>query len=309
MKKGLTDEKKRPDINSCASLCFRLSQPWLVLGCGSRGPSCSLTWRLTGTLSLNSSRCSHVPFNDVPKNLNLIIWSCSCWRWLLSESSFSNYECLFPIFHLVSVPGSSHLAVTCYLLCHRLFMIAIFCYLAPLLCKNNTHCDSGAHYLMGARSDLLPALNNVAWISSPSLCSYFAVVVYKVVVLIVQEFGGTGAFLKRFSGKPFKVSTGPCCCCCLCLPRVPMSRYPYLFVHARPLYASSGSSGWSLLFTAHFYSFLIPLVFTVHTFIFFLCWMSLILVYVSNPSGDGFSSWSWGFSSMQSWRRCSPSSA
>ncbi|KAM8900064.1 organic solute transporter subunit alpha-like [Spinachia spinachia] len=59
---------------------------------------------------------------------------------------------------------------------------------------------------------------------------YFAVVVYKVVVLLVQEFGGTSDFLKRFSGKPFKVSTGPCCCCCLCLPRVPMSRRWFFFL-------------------------------------------------------------------------------
>uniref|UniRef100_A0A8C6SVP5 Organic solute transporter subunit alpha n=1 Tax=Neogobius melanostomus TaxID=47308 RepID=A0A8C6SVP5_9GOBI len=36
--------------------------------------------------------------------------------------------------------------------------------------------------------------------------------------------GGSSSFLKRFSGKPFKISTGPCCCCCVCLPRVPMSR-------------------------------------------------------------------------------------
>ncbi|KAF6728809.1 Organic solute transporter subunit alpha [Oryzias melastigma] len=53
---------------------------------------------------------------------------------------------------------------------------------------------------------------------------YFAVVVYKVIVLIVEELGGTSAFLSRFSSKPFKISTGPCCCCCLCLPWVPMSR-------------------------------------------------------------------------------------
>ncbi|KAK9536678.1 hypothetical protein VZT92_006441 [Zoarces viviparus] len=53
---------------------------------------------------------------------------------------------------------------------------------------------------------------------------YFAVVVYKVLVLIIEEFGGTNPFLTRFSGKPFKIRTGPCCCCCLCLPRVPMSR-------------------------------------------------------------------------------------
>ncbi|CAN9501412.1 unnamed protein product [Ophioblennius macclurei] len=53
---------------------------------------------------------------------------------------------------------------------------------------------------------------------------YFAVVVYKVLVLTVEELGGSTAFLERFNGEPFKISTGPCCCCCLCLPRVPMSR-------------------------------------------------------------------------------------
>ncbi|XP_060942558.1 organic solute transporter subunit alpha-like [Limanda limanda] len=53
---------------------------------------------------------------------------------------------------------------------------------------------------------------------------YFAVVVYKVLVLMIEEYGGTDLFLKRFSGETFKISVGPCCCCCLCLPRVPMSR-------------------------------------------------------------------------------------
>ncbi|XP_058483792.1 organic solute transporter subunit alpha-like [Solea solea] len=53
---------------------------------------------------------------------------------------------------------------------------------------------------------------------------YFAVVVYKVLVLLVEELGGSEGFLKRFSGEPFRINTGPCCCCCLCLPRVPMSR-------------------------------------------------------------------------------------
>lgn len=56
-------------------------------------------------------------------------------------------------------------------------------------------------------------------------CSYFAVVVYKVLVLLVEELGGSNTFLTRFSGKPFRINTGPCCCCCMCLPRVPMSRY------------------------------------------------------------------------------------
>lgn len=64
------------------------------------------------------------------------------------------------------------------------------------------------------------------------LCSYFAVVVYKVLVLMIEELGGSNAFLQRFSGKTFRINTGPCCCCCLCLPRVPMSRYLYLFIHS-----------------------------------------------------------------------------
>ncbi|KAK2879593.1 hypothetical protein Q8A73_023405 [Channa argus] len=53
---------------------------------------------------------------------------------------------------------------------------------------------------------------------------YFAVVVYKVLVLMIEEFGGSKDFLKRFSGETFRINTGPCCCCCPCLPRVPMSR-------------------------------------------------------------------------------------
>ncbi|XP_030602749.1 organic solute transporter subunit alpha-like [Archocentrus centrarchus] len=53
---------------------------------------------------------------------------------------------------------------------------------------------------------------------------YFAVVVYKVLVLLIEELGGSSAFLQQFSGKPFRISTGPCCCCCPCLPQVPMSR-------------------------------------------------------------------------------------
>ncbi|XP_031175846.1 organic solute transporter subunit alpha-like [Sander lucioperca] len=59
---------------------------------------------------------------------------------------------------------------------------------------------------------------------------YFAVVMYKVLVLIIEEFGGSSVFLKRFSGKTFKITTGPCCCCCLCLPRVVMSRRLLFFL-------------------------------------------------------------------------------
>ncbi|XP_008425251.1 organic solute transporter subunit alpha-like [Poecilia reticulata] len=53
---------------------------------------------------------------------------------------------------------------------------------------------------------------------------YFAVVVYKVLVLLIEELGGMRDFLQRFSGKTFRINTGPCCCCCACLPRVSVSR-------------------------------------------------------------------------------------
>ncbi|XP_038133245.1 organic solute transporter subunit alpha-like isoform X2 [Cyprinodon tularosa] len=53
---------------------------------------------------------------------------------------------------------------------------------------------------------------------------YFSVVVYKILGLLIEEFGGSTPFLKIFAGKNFKISVGPCCCCCPCLPLVPMSR-------------------------------------------------------------------------------------
>lgn len=52
---------------------------------------------------------------------------------------------------------------------------------------------------------------------------FFSVVVYKVLVLMIEELGGRSAFLQRFSGEKFRINTGPCCCCCCCLPHVAMS--------------------------------------------------------------------------------------
>ncbi|XP_042562975.1 organic solute transporter subunit alpha-like [Clupea harengus] len=54
--------------------------------------------------------------------------------------------------------------------------------------------------------------------------SYFAIVVYKFLKLILEELGGEEAFLKHSAKKPLRISTGPCCCCCPCLPRVPVTR-------------------------------------------------------------------------------------
>ncbi|KAJ8266986.1 hypothetical protein GJAV_G00136920 [Gymnothorax javanicus] len=54
--------------------------------------------------------------------------------------------------------------------------------------------------------------------------SFFAIVVYKVLILMVEECGGEEEFLGRFGKDQFRISTGPCCCCCPCLPHVPVTR-------------------------------------------------------------------------------------
>uniref|UniRef100_A0A8C2HKT4 Solute carrier family 51 alpha subunit n=1 Tax=Cyprinus carpio TaxID=7962 RepID=A0A8C2HKT4_CYPCA len=54
--------------------------------------------------------------------------------------------------------------------------------------------------------------------------TYFAIVVFKFLILMIEEVGGDNAFLKRSENKSFRISTGPCCCCCPCLPNVPITR-------------------------------------------------------------------------------------
>ncbi|KAK7118448.1 hypothetical protein R3I94_022072 [Phoxinus phoxinus] len=54
--------------------------------------------------------------------------------------------------------------------------------------------------------------------------TYFAVVVFKFLILMIEEVGGDDAFLRRCKKQSFKISTGPCCCCCPCLPNVPITR-------------------------------------------------------------------------------------
>lgn len=65
---------------------------------------------------------------------------------------------------------------------------------------------------------------NTSFQSLSSLCSYFAVVVFKFLILMLEEVGGDEAFLRRAGRHKLKISTGPCCCCCVCLPYVAISR-------------------------------------------------------------------------------------
>ncbi|XP_029004875.1 organic solute transporter subunit alpha [Betta splendens] len=53
---------------------------------------------------------------------------------------------------------------------------------------------------------------------------YFAIVVFKFLILMLEELGGDEEFLKRAGKHKLKISTGPCCCCCLCLPHVAITR-------------------------------------------------------------------------------------
>uniref|UniRef100_A0A3Q3FSJ5 Solute carrier family 51 member A n=1 Tax=Labrus bergylta TaxID=56723 RepID=A0A3Q3FSJ5_9LABR len=53
---------------------------------------------------------------------------------------------------------------------------------------------------------------------------YFSIVVFKFLILMVEEVGGDEGFLKRAGKHKLKISTGPCCCCCLCLPYVAITR-------------------------------------------------------------------------------------
>ncbi|XP_060791208.1 organic solute transporter subunit alpha-like isoform X1 [Neoarius graeffei] len=54
--------------------------------------------------------------------------------------------------------------------------------------------------------------------------SYFAIVIYKFLILLLEECGGDEVFLRSSAKVMFRISTGPCCCCCPCLPRVPITR-------------------------------------------------------------------------------------
>uniref|UniRef100_A0A3B5ARJ6 Organic solute transporter subunit alpha-like n=1 Tax=Stegastes partitus TaxID=144197 RepID=A0A3B5ARJ6_9TELE len=53
---------------------------------------------------------------------------------------------------------------------------------------------------------------------------YFAIVVFKFLILMVEEVGGDQAFLRRGQKHKLRISTGPCCCCCPCLPHVAITR-------------------------------------------------------------------------------------
>ncbi|KAL7840669.1 hypothetical protein AOLI_G00259920 [Acnodon oligacanthus] len=83
---------------------------------------------------------------------------------------------------------------------------------------------NGAAPVIGAMSCLGMWIPKATMFTDMTSATYFAIVVFKFLILMIEECGGDETFLKRSAKKTFKISTGPCCCCCPCLPLVPVTR-------------------------------------------------------------------------------------
>lgn len=108
---------------------------------------------------------------------------------------------------------------------HDLSMVG-FCFWAARRSPFTARCAVFWHPLTFAETGSFSKLLGVLAVSalSASSCSYFAIVVFKFLILMLEEVGGDEAFLRRAGKHKLKISTGPCCCCCLCLPYVAIKR-------------------------------------------------------------------------------------
>ncbi|XP_072546153.1 organic solute transporter subunit alpha [Salminus brasiliensis] len=83
---------------------------------------------------------------------------------------------------------------------------------------------NGAAPVIGTMSCLGMWIPRATMFTDMTSATYFAIVVFKFLILMIEECGGDEAFLKRSAKKTFRISTGPCCCCCPCLPNVQVNR-------------------------------------------------------------------------------------
>ncbi|XP_020508707.2 organic solute transporter subunit alpha [Labrus bergylta] len=83
---------------------------------------------------------------------------------------------------------------------------------------------NGAAPVIGAMSCLGMWIPRATMFTDMFSACYFSIVVFKFLILMVEEVGGDEGFLKRAGKHKLKISTGPCCCCCLCLPYVAITR-------------------------------------------------------------------------------------
>lgn len=83
---------------------------------------------------------------------------------------------------------------------------------------------NGAAPVIGTMSCLGMWIPRATMFTDMMSACYFAVVVFKFLVLMLEEVGGDKAFLARAPKHKLRISTGPCCCCCPCLPHVAITR-------------------------------------------------------------------------------------
>ncbi|KAG7317505.1 hypothetical protein KOW79_018540 [Hemibagrus wyckioides] len=83
---------------------------------------------------------------------------------------------------------------------------------------------NGAAPVIGAMSCLGMWIPRATMFTDMTSATYFAIVVFKFLILMIEECGGDEIFLRQSENKTFRISTGPCCCCCPCLPQVPITR-------------------------------------------------------------------------------------
>ncbi|CAK6971245.1 organic solute transporter subunit alpha-like [Scomber scombrus] len=83
---------------------------------------------------------------------------------------------------------------------------------------------NGAAPVIGTMSCLGMWIPRATMFTDMTSACYFAIVVFKFLIMMLEEVGGDEAFLRRAAKHKLKISTGPCCCCCLCLPHVDITR-------------------------------------------------------------------------------------
>ncbi|XP_074549788.1 organic solute transporter subunit alpha [Halichoeres trimaculatus] len=83
---------------------------------------------------------------------------------------------------------------------------------------------NGAAPVIGTMSCLGMWIPRATMFTDMFSACYFSIVVFKFLILMVEEVGGDEAFLKRGGKHKLRISTGPCCCCCPCLPYVAITK-------------------------------------------------------------------------------------
>ncbi|XP_056593577.1 organic solute transporter subunit alpha [Triplophysa dalaica] len=77
---------------------------------------------------------------------------------------------------------------------------------------------TGASPVIGTMSCLGMWVPKATMFCDMTSATYFAIVIFKFLILMIEEVGGDDAFLRRSEKETLRISTAPCCCCCPCLP-------------------------------------------------------------------------------------------